>query len=361
MNDKKIVLIIGAGATVAEVSSRAQKNLPPLDKGFFSQSLKLGFTEINKIVSYFDNVYHLNILDFDNDSLEKIMTIIYTDIWNPSKKDQSEELLLILIKIFNKILAKTTNDIKTTPQGLLYRIIVKYLGKGINPNNITIITFNQDLQIEKVLDRIEKIKRWNKSGKIFNFPACYKINFNKITNPKTKKCFDVSIIKPELDNTDGIKILKLHGSLNWYSTHNSSKVGPNRRFKTDRPIKLTKRIEIDPEMKYVGGKRKQYTFPVIVPPLTHKSAILHNELHKIWVLAEEALNEANKIIIYGYSCPPLDFESSNLIQKSLKGKQNNKIISIINPDPNVLKRYAELIDPKSFHYFSLAKYFLKQS
>ena len=358
MNDEKVVLIIGAGATVAEVSSRTLKNRPPLDKGFFSQCNKLGFSEVNQIVSYFDDVYHLNILKDENDSLEKVMTMIYTDIWNPSKKVESEQLLLVIIRIFNKVLAKTTNDIIITPKLLLYRIFVKYLNDGINPNNITVITFNHDLQIEKVLNRIEETKRWKNHGTILNFPACYRINFNKITGPKSKKnCFDVSKIK--LKHKDGIKILKLHGSLNWYSTHNSSKVGPNRRFKTDRPIKLTKRKKIDPEMKYDGGQRRQYTFPVIVPPLTHKSAILHNELHKIWVLAEEALNEANKIIIYGYSFPQLDFESSNLIQKSLKGKENNKIISIINPDVNVLKRYAELINPKRLHYFSYAKYFLK--
>jgi len=38
MNDEKLVLIIGAGATVAEVP-QTSNNLPPLDKGFFSHSL----------------------------------------------------------------------------------------------------------------------------------------------------------------------------------------------------------------------------------------------------------------------------------------------------------------------------------
>jgi bifunctional ADP-heptose synthase (sugar kinase/adenylyltransferase) len=100
---------------------------------------------------------------------------------------------------------------------------------------------------------------------------------------------------------------------------------------------------------------------VIVPPVTHKSGILHNKVKKLWSLAETALKKANEIIIFGYSCPTMDFESINLIQRAVNYKKSRKKISIIDPDSDVLKRYADLISPERLYYYPLPKYFLQDN
>ena len=130
-------------------------------------------------------------------------------------------------------------------------------------------------------------------------------------------------------------------------------------FNPDRKIKVTRRRTINPQMHYIGGNRKQYTLPVIVPPLTHKSAVLHRLVKPLWAFAETLLGEANELVIFGYSCPAVDYESCNLFRRSLRSSVHLENISIIDPDPNVLLRYSTLIEPKKVHFYPDAKYFLE--
>lgn len=209
---RKVVFIIGAGSTVADVTTRSRKWLPPLDKGFFSIANSTNHKEVNAIVSYTKEVYDMDIVNPESDSLEKIMAMLYTDIFDPGLGDKASEIFRKLIGLFNRRLADTTNNLPATQQRYLYRIITYYLNKGFNPSDLTIITFNQDLQIEKILHKLDQTKRWVRVGKIFNFPFCYKLQKSeKITSPtkSRKNLFNIGDT-----NLGGVKILKLHGSLN---------------------------------------------------------------------------------------------------------------------------------------------------
>lgn len=54
----------------------------------------------------------------------------------------------------------------------------------------------------------------------------------------------------------------------------------------------------------------------------------------------------------------MDFESSNLIKRSLQNNTKDKKISIIDPDSSVLKRYVDLFQPEKINYYKNAKHFL---
>ena len=75
---------------------------------------------------------------------------------------------------------------------------------------------------------------------------------------------------------DCLRVLKLHGSLNWYSTHTSSTPSRTAMFRPERRLSVTRRKTIAPDMALAGKARKVYTLPVIVPPVTHKSSVLHS-------------------------------------------------------------------------------------
>lgn len=75
-------------------------------------------------------------------------------------------------------------------------------------------------------------------------------------------------------------------------------------------------------MRLKTKSRSVYTFPVVVPPVTHKSSILPDALGPVWELVERRLIEANEVIVFGYSCPALDFESANLLRRSLSARQS---------------------------------------
>ena len=126
-----------------------------------------------------------------------------------------------------------------------------------------------------------------------------------------------------------------------------------------RKINITRRKRLNVEMRLIYPKRGYNTFPVIVPPVTHKSLILNNAIRPIWVKAEKALSIADEILIFGYSCPSMDFESSNLIERAIKANRNYQYITILDPDPTVLIRYQKLLEPNCLRYYPYASNFLK--
>lgn len=357
MAGRTVVLILGAGSTVADVATRSAKKRPPLDKGFFS--IARSYAEVGRIAAYFRDIYKEDIRTPANDSLEGIMARLYTDIYDPGIGTKAAAAFRDLIRLFNKRLAVTTNSIKPSQKRFLYRMLIQYLKDGVDPSNITIVTFNQDLQIEKILDKLERSPRWKKHRPIFRFPACYMLNVppNRITAPTNgagHDLFDVGDPKPA-----GIRVLKLHGSLNWYSAHRSQNPSPKAMFDPRRELRITQRRVIDLDMSLVGRHTRIHTLPVVVPPVTHKSGILHGRTKHLWGLAEDAMRNSDEIVIFGYSCPQLDFESSNLIRRSIKQNTKYSSLSVVDPDPNALRRYVEVIGPSRVSYYRFASDFLR--
>ncbi len=355
---RKIVLILGAGCTRSE-GTREKK--PPLDKNFFTESRRTNKEEVEPIREYFLDNYNFDICDNERgyDSLEDVMVRLFADSNDTSMKQIAYKNFLNLIKLFNRRLAHTTNEIKPHPRSNLFRIIVSFLNDGAKPKDLSIITFNQDIQIEKTLNSIEKIGKYQKFGPLLNFPYCYRVSHNReMSATKPKGSTDTFAEGKSKDK--GIQILKLHGSLNWYSVHKSPNVGANTLFKRDKKLRYTSRKTIHSEMKYMGGKRRQYTFPIIVPPVPHKSAIFNIGIPPLWAEASKRLKNATDVVVFGYSCPEMDYESSNLIQKTL-GSKKLETFSIIDISPEVIPRFWELTRKERIFYYSSADAYINSN
>jgi len=226
--------------------------------------------------------------------------------------------------------------------------LAKLLDEGVKPEEICIVTFNQDLQIEKVLQKLQATNR-SRMGTIFDFPYCYVMEDarNKLSKaPDHSSTFNIG-----QDAQDKIRVLKLHGSLNWYSKHNSREIAKNVILDTNRTLRITRRTLITTDMTF-RAKRKQYTFPVIIPPVAHKAGIMPRSILPIWEAAEIAMQNAQNIIVFGYSCPSADSESANLIMRSVKANRKLRSFSVVDPSPTVVQRYAELIGPGKITYCS---------
>ncbi len=184
---RKIVLILGAGCT------RSQKtggNKPPLDGNFFRESRRTNRRnrrDIEMIQKYFNLHYKLDICDRNQgyDSLEYVMVKLFADSNDLSMREAAYKNFRSLIKLFNRRLANTTNEIKPSARSKLFKLIVGFLNEGAKPEDISIITFNQDIQIEKTLDCIENHKDYKKYWPLLNFPHCYQIDFTDTTSPKS--------------------------------------------------------------------------------------------------------------------------------------------------------------------------------
>ena len=358
MSEEKVVLVLGAGATLADGLRKPVKSQPPLDQGFFSNVLPAYGAELGPVSGYMREHYGARRLrDRPWDSLERVMAVLYTDIFGGELEQEAYKAFLTLIRVYIRRLASTTEDIPMTPRCLMYRVIVGFLNQGIDPSNITLMTFNQDIQAEKALDAIQHTKG-RMHERVFRFPECYHLPKQpRLTQPRSgdQPLFDVG-----QGNGRGIALLKLHGSLNWYSTHNSPQPRRPSLFEPTRLISITRRKTIDPSMQLETAprSRRKFTFPIVVPPVVHKSGILHHDLKPVWSLAEERLKSANKVAIFGYSCPANDWEGANLVCRALTGNAGLREISVIDPDPNVMLRYVELGNLSEVSYYRSASAYL---
>jgi hypothetical protein len=354
----RVVLLLGAGASVADVAGRSLVSRPPLDRRFFAFARKTHKTRVDEVARYMRDTYELDILSPTYDSLEGVMGLLYPDLFNPSLEAKALPTFRSLLRLFTARLASTTNNIEATQKRFLYRMLCHYLGERVEPGAITIITFNQDIQVEKVLELLSNTARWHVHRRnLFCFPHLYSIGgrWAAVTAPTRgqRDCFRRS----QMARPDCLRVLKLHGSLNWYSSHRSEDPSPAMMFRIDRSLRVTRRRTIDPSMRMTRGRDK-YTWPVIVPPVNHKSAVLHDGLKEVWRLAEERIADADELVVFGYSCPALDFESSNMLRRANRKRRKWSRTVVVDPDGAVAARYIGLLEPEQLDYFPNAKSWL---
>ncbi len=232
----KVVLLLGAGATVADVATKPRKDRPPLDRRFFAEASLTHKPAVAGIAKYLRSTYGIDLLAPEHNRLEEVMGLIYTDLFNPLLDVQASAIFRQLLRLFTRRLAATTNSIHATNKRLLYRIIAHYLSGGVEPSDLTVITFNQDIQAEKMLDHMSSVTRWRSLGpRIFAFPSLYGFSDSKsVTFPRGET--DLFAEGGDPDPGNCIRLLKLHGSLNWYSSHSSTEPSRTAMFNPTRKI-----------------------------------------------------------------------------------------------------------------------------
>jgi hypothetical protein len=99
------------------------------------------------------------------------------------------------------------------------------------------------------------------------------------------------------------RLLKLHGSLDWWAVPKDVSGATLNREETygtfERPAELT-----DEERHRTLHGRERF----IIPPLSLKGTYYRNPLtRELWRQADQALHRATRISIVGYSIPPADF------------------------------------------------------
>ena len=130
-------------------------------------------------------------------------------------------------------------------------------------------------------------------------------------------------------------------------------------FNPSRTISITRRREIQPTMALQSTQRQMYTLPVVVPPVSHKSSVLHNAMGHLWHTAEQRLRDADELVIFGYSCPASDFESSNQLRRAQRGTTGRANIHVVDPSPAVAERYISLLEARRLHYYASGHDFLR--
>jgi hypothetical protein len=143
-----------------------------------------------------------------------------------------------------------------------------------------------------------------------------------------------------IDHMETFRLLKLHGSTNWYysGTPNARgetiffvpPLGPAKFWSADA------RAEHEQRLEAVADK-----YPLIIPPIFDKAAMMsHETLQSIWFQAGKALEAAERVTFAGYSIPESDRMMAHFISEKINSAAT---IRIFNPDKTVLDRYARIL------------------
>lgn len=349
MADAKTVLILGAGAVRAAAGRRAVAKTPPLDCDFFDIAKKTHATlhaqverQLRKLVgTYADEILR---------SLEETTTLLYLKAVDSTRGSAAHLAFLRQLNLLHRVLKTTTDPLPTGPRSLLYRLFRHELLRLDQPEHLTIITFNYDLMVERALDELQA----HNTNTVFSYPSCYQLpTGTKMANVRGGKPFSATGVPHA-----GVSVLKLHGSLNWQSTHNSREPTPAALFNPRRSLTVLNSSEVAESLTWKQGARTVHMKPVILPPVTGKRGLLHQSLAPVWTAAGTALSEADRLVIFGYSCPPLDFEAKMLLGERVQPTQLKELI-VIDPAPAVAGRFIPLCGVGSAQLFSSLDDFLK--
>ena len=178
------------------------------------------------------------------------------------------------------------------------------------------------------LDFVELLKKWGKRNSIITFN--YDLVFDKLILDRYD-AVDYGLpranvyVKPRsLDIWSGIRMLKLHGSLNWTRCDSCGRIDVFQKS----------RAHLERRKGCTSGCRG-YRNPVIVPPVRDKERFLGSG-NPIWKKALEELQEADKVVLIGYSVPEADAAARALLAQTLGRDNPDAEVVIINSNPDAL-------------------------
>jgi SIR2-like protein len=171
-----------------------------------------------------------------------------------------------------------------------YMLVVAGYPLDRNPDRRdTIISFNYDSLIDDALRNL-------------------KIPFSYGLSTDDADFLTAEVCRPEPVTEDTIRVLKLHGSVNWA-----------------RPSEGSEKLSIYDSYDEV---RKKGQSPFLAPPTWRK--ILGGQLSVVWDKAVDSLQTATRLFVIGYSIPPTDQHFKYLLAAGLQGNISLRDVVFVN-------------------------------
>ena len=137
---------------------------------------------------------------------------------------------------------------------------------------------------------------------------------------------------------DTFRLLKLHGSTNWYYSGRAAAHGEPIYFVP--PLLAGKvsrhdRAERERRLRAVADK-----YPFLVPPIYDKSPLLtHETIRALWFEAGEALVHARRVVCMGYSLPLSDLTMMHFLRS---GCGTRAEFEVVNQSREALDHFTQL-------------------
>ncbi len=310
INKMKTAIFLGAGASAAEGA--------PIQTNLFKDYFKLIKTRDSfatpeherELATFFALMFDI---DVDNGNLDNALfptfeealgVLDLADLKNESFKDfpninfasnsgRIKFLRLYLVYLMADII---DNSLRTSKN--IHRKLVRKLNSNGDLENTIFLTTNYDILCDNAILDLYPNKKVDYGVDFVNYR-------------------EGTFVRPDLDS---IKLLKLHGSLNWLycPTCNNLRITPYE--------KGVYTLMVDPASSYCQKCETVYS-PIIVPPTFYKD-LSKVFLSQVWNRAENELLEVEHLIFCGYSFPDADIHIKYLIKRIQKNRRNPQSLKI---------------------------------
>ncbi len=165
--------------------------------------------------------------------------------------------------------------------------------------------------------------------------------------------------KPGNELYESKRVLKLHGSINWWTPQAARANALGSQAKNECP---GLRAPVSSQIKWLNGSHPTsgawFEDPVIVPPVLSKQ---FNDLPfpLVWAQARASLESCRRLVIVGYSFPPTDFNTKKLFLDAFAGETKLlEDVIIVNPSSDSIQVVQRLtnIDSKAIRRLDFDEY-----
>ena len=379
-----IVYLFGAGINKGLVDERTNIS-PVLATDLFIQAFKntsilKDSIDLDKLPLFVYINKHFNVdidsLKCNSFDLEKLYKTLQEDIEKNKDNDFIRRKLELIKNDLTLLFIKVLSHFEFMAPFAIKKESFSLLGKKIYYEKSNVITFNYDLYLENVIEKVdtvlvldhkkEKIARNKNTVDLLDEEISfsrfswkrelsYAVKFDEITLKHPLSHHTIPKERyysiPEHKFYENV-FLKLHGSINWFECIDVNQFGE----------KKTNIILKDENFwNYELSKIKTENIaPIVITLEVDKNYKQWSIIDELWNKAHDVLKNCKTLVIGGYSFPQSDIKVKELFKESFKENRVNKII-VINPDESVLDRIKELINFNEIkHYKNLDEYVINQ-
>ncbi len=331
-NEQNIVFFIGSGFTKSVI------NAAPLGHEFFikafdSKSQIANHRQIKRIKTFIKKIYYPP-REENYPNIEDVLSLIdYTIQKKDVLSDYSfEDLIIIrsdLIYMMGKVIKETLEKTPEEKDAVLEKNrelggrFVEKLQELIVFSNISIISTNYDLIVDNAL--ILKLKSCNYGIKLrYNIPI-YQTNADSRPNGSVE--WNFYNVGGNINN-DGLPLLKIHGSLNWFYCPKCDELDITIGEKG-----IIDHVESESKILCVNPYCTSSYEPLLVTP-TMLKVYDNSFLRKLWQLSEDKVSEAHKLVFIGYSLSDADYHIRSLLTKALVNNEKIEQIMVVVKKPD---------------------------
>jgi NAD-dependent SIR2 family protein deacetylase len=269
----------------------------------------------------FDQLIEINI------SLENIFTIIDKAIGENSffqnySINDLKKVQLALDKCLIYILSYYTPS-----ENHLYEKISEYFATEANSGNQPVII---SLNWDTIIDNFLFNKTFSDDIIVDYCTDCYNIDTGKVINRKSE---------------NKIKLLKLHGSINWLICRNCFKLYAQHDQILALSTLMDKTDQNNCHFCSELERANELESSIITPTYIKNFENLHYQ--RIWRDAFNELAKADEVIFIGYSFPEADYELRYLLKKAIKKQTKIKVILYKTDNPEY---YSDKINNQDLEF-----------